>query len=143
MVKSLYTFFGFYSSTPLSLFSDKELKSIIKVCKKYCVHNLGVNNRKKFKLSVVVENNPFDEFYYGLYCPVDNQISLYRDTLMTLGDFTRTFIHEYTHSLQPCRTKYAKLLNRYGYDNHPFEVEARENEVIHNRRLLSELRKNS
>lgn len=70
MIKSLYTFFGFYSSTPLSLFSDKELKYIIKVCRKYCVHNLGVNNRKKYKLSVVVEKNPFEELYYGLYCPV-------------------------------------------------------------------------
>ncbi len=142
MVKSLYTLFGLYSSTPLYMFNKKELKDIIKVCKKYCIHNLGVNNRKKYKLSVVVEENPFEELYYGLYCPYDNQISLYSDTLKTLGDFTRTFVHEYTHSLQPCRSKYGKMLDVYGYDNHPFEIEARENEVIHNRRLLSELRKN-
>jgi hypothetical protein len=89
---------------------------------------------------VVVENNPHEEEYYGLYCPVDNQISLYRDNLKTLGDFTRTFIHEYTHSLQPCRSKYAKMLDEYGYDKHPFEIEARQNEVIHNRKLLSQLR---
>jgi len=122
------------------MFSKKELKDIIKVCKKYCVSNLGVNNRKKYKLSVVVEQNPHEEEYYGLYCPYDNQISLYSDTLKTLGDFTRTFIHEYTHSLQPCRSKYGKMLDVYGYDKHPFEVEARENEVIHNRKLLSQLR---
>lgn len=139
MIKSLYTFFGLYSYLPLYLFSDKELKSIVKKCKKYCVYNLGVNNTKKYKLSVVIEDNPFEEMYYGLYCPYDNQISLYKDNLKTLGDFTRTYIHEYTHSLQPCSTKYAKMLDEYGYDNHPFEIEARENELIHNPILLTEI----
>lgn len=141
MIKSLYSLLGLYSSTPLHMFNKKELKHIIKGCKEYCVHNLGVNNRKKYKLSVVVEENPFEERYYGLYCPVDNQISLYYDNLKTLGDFTRVFVHEYTHYLQPCRTKYGKMLDKYGYDKHPFEIEARANEIIHNRRLLSELRK--
>jgi hypothetical protein len=31
------------------------------------------------------------------------------------------------------------MLEKYGYDNHPFEIEARENELIHNPILLTEI----
>lgn len=132
--------FGYYSSTSLRSLSDKELKGIIKMCKSYCKNNLGVNNRKRSNLKVVLEDNPYDVCYYGEYNPVTNTIHIFVNEMYTLGSFTSTFIHEYTHYLQPITTKYYKLLDEYGYDEHPHEIEARDNERIHNRSLLKMIR---
>ena len=140
-IMGLFTsLFGYYSSTSLKSLSDKELKNVIKICKSYCMNELGVNNRRRSKLKIKLEDNPYNVCYYGEYNPSTNTIHLFVNEMYTLGSFTSTFIHEYTHSLQPITTKYYKLLDEYGYENHPHEIEARDNERIHNRSLLKMIR---
>lgn len=56
-----------------------------------------------------------------------NQITIYRNNINNVRDLIRVFVHEYTHSLQPIKTKYYKLLDKYGYVDHPFEIEANNN----------------
>lgn len=131
-----------YSVTPLSTLRNKDLRKIGQVCINYCVENLGVNKRKKLPLKLSIRKNPYTDSCCGEYCPDTNTIFIFYDELVTLGEFTSTIVHEYTHHLQPIASKYYKLLKEYGYDDHPHEVEARQNEKFYNRRVLAYLRKN-
>lgn len=50
-------------------------------------------------------------------------------TCGTIDMFIKTIIHEYTHHIQKgLKRNYASSMNKNGYWNCPFEVEARENE---------------
>jgi hypothetical protein len=129
-----------YSKTPLSSFTKGELRKIASVCQEYCVKKLGVKRRKK-PISFSIVKNVYRDSYSGDYCPDKNLIRIFHNEISTLGHFTSTFIHEYTHSLQPISTKYHKLLDKYGYDAHPHEIEARRNECLYNKKILVYLRK--
>lgn len=131
-----------YSKTPLNTLSRRDLNKIVKLSLLYCGQNIGINKRRKKPLKVSIRKNPHDQYYFGMYYPHINTIHLFHDEMNTLGDFTSTLIHEYTHYLQPIITKYNKLLSVHGYDNHPHEVESYQNEKQHNRKLLNYLRKN-
>jgi uncharacterized protein YjaZ len=131
---------GYYSSTSIKDLSKKELKKIVGLTLDYCESELGVNRRKSRTPNVVLTTNPYDTVYYGEYCPTENVISIFLDEMSSLGQITSTIVHEYTHYLQPIATKYYKLLKEHGYDNHPHEIEARDNERIHNRRVLHYIR---
>lgn len=133
--------FKLYSPTPLPRLTKKELRTIAMTCQEYCETNMGINRRHKTPLKIRLVKNPYSDMCHGDYCPHENTIRLFYDEIKNLGQFTATFIHEYTHSLQPIATKYGKLMKKYGYDNHPHEIEARDNELIYNRRVLSYLRK--
>lgn len=125
-----------YSGDLLSEISVIKLRRVIELCLEYCRNNIGSDKG----LKVTVINNPHRESCYGLYR--SGVIYLYYDEIKYLGELTRTFIHEFTHHNQPIEEKYNILLKEYGYDNHPFEVECVLHEKIHNRKLLSFLRKN-
>ena len=99
---------------------------------------MGVNNRKRSDLTYSYGSDT--DGLYGYYCPINNHIHVSVGECKTLGRLTSTFIHEYTHYLQPVRTKYLKSLKEHGYWDCPFEVEARTMERKLNRYLLSEMR---
>ena len=128
------------ANAELSSFTKKELREIGRMCVEYCEKTLGVKRRKQ-PITFSIRKNPYRDCYFGDYCPDANLIRVFYNEISTLGHFTSTFIHEYTHSLQPISTKYHKLLDKYGYDAHPHEIEARANESIYNRKLLAYLRK--
>ena len=130
---------GYYSSRPLTSLSKKEITRITFLVKWYCRYELGVNPRRPVP-QVKAYPNPHDGNYYGQYDPSNNCIEIYPDECRTLGQYTSTLIHEYTHYLQPVRTKYIPALITHGYWNNPFEVEARMTEKKFNRYLLSDLR---
>ena len=119
--------------------SEKELEKLIEFLYEFCKENLGYNNRKKTQLTCDLEYEPSK--YYGWYCPTDNVITISIRNCKTIGQLVTTFIHEYTHSTQPCLTKYNKLLKQHGYNKHPFEIEARVNELIYSNQSLKEYRK--
>ena len=124
-----------YYNTKVKDLNKKALNKLIQGCYKFCCHNMG--KKKGIGLTLVETSN---KTCYGVYDIEDNSLILFMDTCKSVGMFTRTFIHEWTHSLQPCDKMYNKLLKKYGYDNHPFEIEAVENEKKYNRILLKELR---
>jgi hypothetical protein len=130
---------GLYSLNSLSNFTNRELRMIAKECKKYCEENISKKTNVTFR---VVKSRRKDDAM-GDYCPYDKTINLYHDKIKNIGEFTSTFIHEYTHSLQPIKSKYYKLLKKHGYDKHPHEIESRRNEKLHNRKLLNYLRRNN
>lgn len=128
--------------TPLNTLSKKELNRLAKFCQMYCEMTFGTNKRKRNKLSVkVVSSCKSMPKTYGWYDSVKHSITLFTKRCKTVGEFTSTFLHEYTHSMQPCRTKYMKLYKIHGYKNHPFEIQAYATEMAYNKKLLAILRK--
>lgn len=138
-----------YAKTPLHEFTDEQLVHITNICIEFCYNLLGINNKKHKQVSVCIYDytstdnwgNYTSGTIVGEYCPTENEIRLFKDSITNLGEFTSTFIHEYTHSVQPITTKYYKLIKEYSYKEHPFEVEAINNEKKLNRKLLNHLRK--
>jgi hypothetical protein len=112
-------------NSSVSKLNDKQRVEIIEFAYDYCLDILGYNHRKKNVLNVIITKND-DVIQFGDYSPVNNIIRIYHNKTKNICKLIETFVHEYVHSLQPCRTKYFSLLNEYGYNNHPFEVEARE-----------------
>lgn len=130
-----------YSTTPISLLDNNTIIGIINKTIRYCINHIGVNYKITKPITIQLKNNPYQDCRLGEYDPQTNTITIFINELRTVGELTSTLIHEYTHYLQPITEKYYKLYQLYGYSNHPHEVEARNNEKIHNRRVLSHLRK--
>lgn len=127
-----------YSNTPTDTLTKKQIKKALSFCSQWCYENMGVNNRKRSDLTYSYGSDT--DGFFGYYCPINNHIHVSVGECKTLGRLTSTFIHEYTHYLQPVRTKYLKSLKEHGYWDCPFEVEARTMEKKLNRYLLSEMR---
>ena len=127
-----------YSNTPTDILTKKQIKKVLSFCSQWCYENMGVNNRKRSDLTYSYGSDT--DGFFGYYCPINNHIHVSVGECKTLGRLTSTFIHEYTHYLQPVRTKYLKSLKEHGYWDCPFEVEARTMEKKLNRYLLSEMR---
>lgn len=98
---------------------------------KWCKKNIGINNRRKTKLKVVVRVNfPKDEherFIRGAYYSEDNKIHVYHVNCKTINDIIKTIIHEYTHYLQSMK-KYWEMYKTHYYSTHPYERQADRNE---------------
>ena len=127
-----------YSNTPTDTLTKKQIKKVLSFCSQWCYENMGVNNRKRSDLTYSYGSDT--DGFFGYYCPINNHIHVSVGECKTLGRLTSTFIHEYTHYLQPVRTKYLKSLKEHGYWDCPFEVEARTMEKKLNRYLLFEMR---
>lgn len=129
------------AKTKLRTLSDKEIKGLLVFCDQYCKMTFGVNKRKRTPLKVKAAHSAKGQKKVcGWYCPFDNELTIFIRTCKTVGEFTSTFLHEYTHYMQPCRTKYHKLLEEHGYEKHPFEIQAYSTEKHYNKKLLKVLR---
>jgi len=115
-------------SYPINKLSDKNVLKLSDLCTKYMSKILGVNNRKKTPLSITIDDDT-NATSFGVYDAFINNITIYTKHSNTIEEFISTFIHEYTHYTQPIRTKYYKLYKQFGYDNHPHEIHARDNEI--------------
>lgn len=108
-------------------FTNEQVTYLVDILSVYCGQNLGINKRKRKELNYYVVKDVEDcdgAKYYGHYDHKENQITICVKHSKTIKDFVKTFIHEYTHYLQPCRTHYDRLLEIHGYEEHPFEKEA-------------------
>jgi hypothetical protein len=79
--------------------------------------------------------------YYGKYDPCKHKIIIYVCNIKTIGELSSTIIHEWTHSIQDVLGKYVALYKKFGYDNHPMEIEAYTNEEKYNRKCLNWIKK--
>jgi hypothetical protein len=101
---------------------------------KWCNANLGVNNRRKNKLtySVIVQTPKFVKVMnaeaMGMFNPKFNKLIVFHNNNDTVMEMVQTTIHEYTHYLQPIAKYYNYFNKMAGYFNNPFEVEAFNNE---------------
>lgn len=102
----------------------------------WCQKNMGINRRHKIWHSALITEEESD--LMGLYEPYENKITVFTKNNKYLRDFVQTIIHEYTHVLQPIKTKYNKSLPA---SENPYEIEAYENELKYYRSCWKEVRK--
>lgn len=130
----------YLSRDRLKDYSLIEINELIVFSIEYCKNRLGINKRKKKELTYGIYNGDLRNGCYGFYDPDEHEITVILKENKTIKDIVGLICHEYTHSLQPCKSQYTKLLNKYGYDDHPFEKEAEGNEYIF-KEILREYRK--
>lgn len=87
----------------------------------------GMSNHQKCFPYIYVSNDTPDDVK-GEFCYILNEIVVYYKNIDSLEELVRTVIHEYQHYLQSpsWMTRYYK--QGYTYDNHPYEVAARQQE---------------
>jgi uncharacterized protein YjaZ len=123
---------------------DTELKiAYTKAALKWCEINLGINQRKRRKLELIISHRKriSGKFvFYGNYCFYRNRIVIYIPNCNTYKDIISTIIHEYTHYLQS-RTKYEEYEKVHCYSTHPYERQAKRNEEKYTKVCLSDIRK--
>jgi hypothetical protein len=112
--------YGAYSS--VTDLTNQERRKLAEFCREYCMEVIGVPRKKGIPSFSIVKTN---KEYYGEYCSERERIFVFYNNCGTIQKFVETFIHEYVHHTQNL-TKYDKWLSKYGYDDHPLEVEARE-----------------
>jgi hypothetical protein len=115
-------------NTNLKNLTHKEIRQIVDKTIGICEVMFGVNRRKGFCKAVVKQQRDNDVPKYGEYCPEKHTVFLFKNNCSNVKDVICTTLHEYTHSLQPIKSKYFKLLKTHGYEKHPMEIEAVENE---------------
>ena len=109
--------------------TNKEIRQIVDKTIGICEVKFGVNKRKGFCKAIVKNQNKNDELLkYGEYNPDKHTVVVFKNNCINIKDLIMTILHEYTHSLQPVASKYFKMLKQYGYENHPMEIEACNNE---------------
>ena len=90
---------------------------------KWCRYNMGINSRKKYDVLVTYYKSLEEDDDMGEYRYWDNEIIIYYNNCRNVSNLIRTIIHEWQHQLQPM-TKYEKIHDEVGYEEHPFEKEA-------------------
>jgi len=90
---------------------------------KWCRNNMGINGRKKWDVAVTYYKSMDGDLDMGEYRYWDNEIIIYYNNCGSVGNLIRTILHEWQHQLQPM-SKYERIHNEVGYDEHPFEKEA-------------------
>ena len=119
-------------NTNLKNMTSGEIRKIVEKTVRYCEDNLGINKRKgRCSISVRKQNLNEEVLKYGEYCPYGHTIRIFKNNCTNIKDLITSTLHEYTHSLQPVKSKYFKMLKMYGYENHPMEIEAVENETLY------------
>lgn len=109
---------------------------------KWCQENIGINKKKKnIKLSVTTKPHKEGNYYIlGHFLNSENKIMIYNLKEQSLIDIVQTIIHEYTHYLQSSK-KYWEYHKTHYYSQHPYERQARRNELKYGKTCLKEIKK--
>ena len=103
--------------------SRRDVLRIGRQVEKWCRSNMGVNGRKKFDVAITYYKSLDEDDDMGEYRYWDNEIIIYYNNCGNVEHLIRTILHEWKHQLQPM-SKYERMLDEYGYEEHPFEKEA-------------------
>lgn len=125
-------------ATKIETLEPKEVRALIRYAKAWCEDHLG-RSRVKRQLRIKVHNLTDDDglddwltFYYnGWYDNDTHTINININRSRRVKEFLKTFVHEYTHTIQPVRTHYARASKKLGYFDNPYEVHARANEIYY------------
>jgi hypothetical protein len=110
-------------TTPMSELTTHQKRRLCRYGIVFCRKQFGAP-LSKMPISYSIAILPGNQDFYGQYNPEDNRIHVFSRNTETIKQFIMTFIHEYVHSTQPIKEHYNRLLNIYGYDEHPYEIEA-------------------
>jgi hypothetical protein len=116
-----------YLNTKLDALDKRDASRIARMTLKWCARTLGVNRRKKFEVKCYVSKGKAEDGICGEYDCYDNEIYIYYGLCADVRDIMATCIHEWTHHLQPIRSKYYKYPGTYS--RNPYERQARYNEM--------------
>ena len=110
----------------------KRTNRISELALEWCILNLG-NPLKTISPTLTLKEDKRITRTYGYY--QDQNIVINLNPVENSSRLISTIIHEYCHYLQSPRisgfTKYWKLNDKFGYDNNPFEIEARQFESLY------------
>lgn len=111
---------------------------------RWCRDYMGVNNRRKSlpKISVRINfrKDETERFIKGIYYSYENRIIVYDLNCKTIEDVVSTVIHEYTHYLQSMK-KYWEYFQTHDYSRHPYERQARRNEIKYTKECIKTIKK--
>lgn len=113
-----------YLKTPIDKVGRVDAVRIANMSLRWCKTNMGVNNRKKFAPIWSVRKGYDTDC--GEYDAEENEVLIYWDNCTDVRELIATCVHEWTHQLQPIRSKYFKYPG--SYSRNPYEREARRNE---------------
>ena len=85
--------------------------------------------KRRSELLVMVYSSESHESM-GEFCNRNNWLTINLSGNSTVKDLIQTTIHEYTHHCQDLK-EYPALQKKVGYDDNPYEVEARHNETTY------------
>lgn len=123
--------------------SDFNIKRKIAILTlRWCQENIGVNKKKR-NIKLSLRSKPYREGNYivlGHFCHIENRILLYDVYEQSLIELVKTIIHEYTHYLQSSR-KYWEYYKTHYYSQHPYERQAKRNEMKYGKICLKEIKK--
>lgn len=127
--------------------SKKKFKNISKTILELCPHYMGypTPNRLNGILPKLSVHNNENGNCCGYFDSFELTIRIYPKFIRSKLDHVRTIIHEYTHYVQMydssrLNSKYSKFNESLGYEDNPFEVEARENEVKYMRLVYNRVK---
>jgi hypothetical protein len=129
----------FYSTDNIGDLSIYKIRKISSLIKDFCFLNLGKPKNKKLP-NIIISSTKIE--WMGMYDPVDNEIKVFLNSSKTISDFVKVIIHEWVHYKQKILKDYNRLYKKYGYDDHPMEIEAHAAEKIWIRKALKYLRNN-
>jgi len=98
-------------------------KKNLKLILKYCKLTFGKSLFKRKLPKVVLSNKRNVDRTMAYYYYEKNIIVIYKNEHKSMIQIICSVIHEYIHYLQDIR-RYGNLLTKYGYNNHPYEIEA-------------------
>ena len=117
-----------YLKTDTSTLTRTVINKITKETIMYCMQTLGVKSSLPLPTVSVIKRGRSRR--YGQYNIVKNKIEIHYNICGTVQMMIQTIIHEYTHYTQNMK-KYNVLYSKFGYDKHPQEIEARNNEKLY------------
>jgi len=117
--------------TRTSSLSSSKVREIVHYAIQWCAISYGVNNRRRSPFSVSIRKQTSGSPCYGQFDHNTNTLTVFYNRCENVRLLIQTVLHEYTHYMQPIRGSYHKLLDDYGYENHPMEIEAREMEMFY------------
>ena len=124
------------------ILTKKESKDLAKATMDWCLNKFG-NPLKTLNPSLKVSFNKRNVRNYGLY--YNRTVIVFPNVCQTRTRIIKTVIHEYCHFLQMPKlsnlSRYSKLYDKYGYYEHPLEIEARNFENEHYRSCWNSLKR--
>lgn len=112
-------------NTDIKTLSTPKQRKIILEAMYWCIEELGMSPRLNSFPDLKLINKA-DSGLYGEYLSGAHKILIYPDENDNLRRLIDTAIHEFTHSCQRfISVRYYAASEKHGYNNNPFEVEAR------------------
>ena len=122
--------------TRINSMDRKQQRELVDFMKAWCSRYFGENRRPGRSLRIQLldpgdDDDEWDNQYYGWYDQKSHRIVINTHRSYHIKQFLKTFLHEYTHSTQPVKTRYHNYSKVFGYTDNPHEVHARANEIYY------------